>query len=438
MKNWLLCLGVGVFSFISCGVGFGAGFHIHEQGAKAMGMGNAFVAQADDPSALFYNPAGIAFQEGTQASLGVTVIMVPETEFKGSTKLGNNSASSLLGVEVTGVDEKARKDTFFPPNLYITHSMVDKPFSFGVGFNSIYPLAKRWSSASPFRDEITELALKPFNVQPTLAYRIDQWNLAFAAGIDYTYAQVTLKKSPCADTFALTGAGAPGAAYTALGDMDIDGDGDGWGYNFGLLWKPLKKISIGVAYRSEIKLDITGDADFLSFVAGPGVVPYGSFSGKASTDITLPDTWSFGIAYKPNEKLTLEFDADRFGWSSYDRLAINFDSNATVPNSNAPKNWNDCWAFRFGVQYSVTDNLDLRAGYAYDNTPQPDATVGPELPDADRNNYTFGIGYKFGKASFDLAYMYVDFKDRTVDNAIQTGTYKNEAHLFAANLTYGF
>ncbi|MBW2186420.1 MAG: outer membrane protein transport protein, partial [Deltaproteobacteria bacterium] len=62
---------------------FGAGFHIREQGAKAMGMANAFVAQADDPSAIFYNPAGIAFQSGTQVSLGVTVINVPETEFKG-------------------------------------------------------------------------------------------------------------------------------------------------------------------------------------------------------------------------------------------------------------------------------------------------------------------------------------------------------------------
>ncbi|MEA3466103.1 MAG: outer membrane protein transport protein [Thermodesulfobacteriota bacterium] len=68
----------------------GAGFHIREQGAKAMGMANAFVAQADDPSAIFYNPAGIAFQDGTQVSLGVTVINVPETEFNGTTTIGEN------------------------------------------------------------------------------------------------------------------------------------------------------------------------------------------------------------------------------------------------------------------------------------------------------------------------------------------------------------
>lgn len=69
----------------------GAGFHIREQGAKAMGMANAFVAQADDPSAVFYNPAGIAFQEGTAISLGVTIINVPETEFKGTTYSGDRA-----------------------------------------------------------------------------------------------------------------------------------------------------------------------------------------------------------------------------------------------------------------------------------------------------------------------------------------------------------
>ena len=164
----------------------------------------------------------------------------------------------------------------------------------------------------------------------------------------------------------------------------------------------------------------------------------GSFSGDASTEITLPDTWSFGVAYKPTEKLTLEFDVDRFGWSSYDELDIDLTGSTLGDPAASPKDWEDCWAFRFGVQYSVTENLDLRAGYAYDNTPQPDDTVGPELPDADRHNYTIGVGYRIGQARFDLAYMFVDFKDRKIDNSIQTGTYKSEAHLVGANLSYTF
>jgi long-chain fatty acid transport protein len=91
-----------------------------------------------------------------------------------------------------------------------------------------------------------------------------------------------------------------------------------------------------------------------------------------------------------------------------------------------------------GMQYALTDALDLRLGYARDNNPIPNETIGPELPDADRNNYTFGFGYKGERAVFDFAYMWVEFDDRNVDNDIQTGTYESDAYLFAANLTYFF
>lgn len=81
-----------------------AGFKVNEQGAKAMGMANAFVAQADDPSALFYNPAGIAFLKGIQVNLGSLVIAVPQTEFTGTAPLSGNTP---LGNGTSPVYEKA-------------------------------------------------------------------------------------------------------------------------------------------------------------------------------------------------------------------------------------------------------------------------------------------------------------------------------------------
>ncbi|MFN2257475.1 MAG: OmpP1/FadL family transporter [Desulfuromonadaceae bacterium] len=425
----------------------GAGFHIREQGTKAMGMANAFVAQADDPSAVFYNPAGIAFQAGTAVSLGVTVINVPETEFSGTTELGDRASG--LGVE-QNMHTKARDDIFFPPNFYMTSSKANSPWAFGIGVGSLFPLAKRWDTTSPFRDEIKEIAIKPININPTVAYRIDAWNLAVAVGINYTYADVWLEKSACTDTYAFTKQGFPGFATSAgeeviqMGEMELEADGDGWGYNAGLLWKPSERLSIGIAYRSEIELDFDGDADYQITTAGQTVYAAKAgytdmvYSTGAKTEITLPDMWSFGVAFKPMDKLTVEFDADRFGWSSYDSLDIYFDENTILPDSIMPKDWNDVWAYRVGMQYEMTEALDLRLGYARDNNPIPNDTIGPELPDADRNNYTFGFGYKGKRAVFDFAYMWVDFDDREVDNKIQSGTYKSDAYLFAANLTYFF
>ena len=407
-----------------------AGFHIREQGAKAMGMANAFAAQADDPSAIFYNPAGLAFQEGTKATLGVTIIQVPETEFEGKTWLGDPNVS---GTEFSG-KQSARPDIFFPPNMYFTTSLQSVPVALGVGINSQYPLAKRWDTTSPFRDDVKEVAIKPLNVNPTVAFRWKTLGLAF--GLNYTYATLWLENSPYTTVY--DGSGNPVALN--VGDLEVEGTGDGWGFNFGLLWRPGPTWSFGLAYRSRIKVEVDdGDADLMVSQKAQDVLGLPSHvNTDGATELTLPDTWTFAVAWKPTNRITLEFDADRFGWSSYDELKLDFKDESVLHDETLPKDWKDVWAFRFGVQYALTDTLDLRAGYAYDNTPVPDSTLGPDLPDSDRHNVTFGLGWHTDRGSVDFAYMAVLFKDRSVSNDHQDGEYKSEAHLFALNVSYNF
>ena len=87
------------------------GFAINEMGTKAVGMGGAFAAQADDPSAVYYNPAGIVQLEGTQVSGGMGFIL-PRASFRSN----GTSAFGSAG-EVT----ETSKQTFFVPNLFTTH-----------------------------------------------------------------------------------------------------------------------------------------------------------------------------------------------------------------------------------------------------------------------------------------------------------------------------
>lgn len=433
----------------------GAGFKINEQGAKAMGMANAFAAQADDPTALFYNPAGIAFLKGTQVNLGALVIAVPQTEYTGTTTLTGNSP---LGNGTSPVFEKAKRDLFISPSLYATYSLESMPVTFGLGVNSIYPLAKSWDSSGAFRNLVENIAIKPINFQPTVAYRFDPWNLAVAAGIDVTHTLVTLQKA--AYTNSVTG-GAPYGAFE-LGELGVDGTATDVGWNAGALWKPRKDLSFGLSYRSEITLHIKGDANFLATTpAGlsamgidfstipPSALPFtrARFTSTASTTITLPDSLILAVAWKPIEKLTLEFDAERTGWSSYDKQEISFNPTSELSVFNgrpAKKNWKDVWAYKFGTQYAYNKNLDLRAGYAYDTNPAPADTVGPELPDSDRHNLTVGMGIHNDFATLDCAYMWVHWLDRTTssqDNIAlsgQNGTFKSDAHLFGANITIKF
>lgn len=419
-----------------------AGLKVNEQGAKAMAMGNAFIAQADDPSALFYNPAGIAFLKGTQFSLGSTIIYVPSTEFTGTTPLSGGGGT-------TSVSENAKNDIFIAPALYLTHSFESAPVSVGLAINSIYPLAKSWDDSSAFRNQVMNIAVKPINFQPTVAYRFDEWNLGVGLGLDVTHTIVTMQTAP-------NTAGTAGTSYE-LGLMGLDGTATDVGWNGGLLWKPLSNVSFGAAYRSEITLNISGNANFLATTpAGFDIIgmttgatsPYSRTRALStvSTDIVLPASIGLGASWKPIEKLTLEFDAEQTRWSSMKNLEFKFDSTQFTNFNNKPKtlDWKDVWCYKLGGQYALTKNLDLRAGYMFDKNPIPDSTLGPLLPDADRHSFSIGQGFHNDHFSVDLAYMWTHFVDRKVNNQNlsdllgENGTFKSDVHLFGASVTVKF
>jgi long-chain fatty acid transport protein len=454
MKEKLLGITVTAAVLGLTTLSYGAGFRINEQGTKAMALSNAFAAQADDPSALYYNPAGISYLKGAQFYISTLTILVPQTEFNGTTPL---SGTTPLGNGTSPVFEKAKRDIFIAPAIYATYPLENMPVTLGFGVNSIYPLAKSWDDSSAFRNQVMNLAIKPINFQPTVSYRMDDLNLAVAAGFDVTYAQVTLQKA--AYTSSVTG-GAPYGAWE-LGMLGADATAVGYGYNLGAMWKPRKDFSVGAAYRSEVKLELEGDANFLATTPAGlsamgmdySAIPANSipfyrrqFKSTASTEITLPASFDIGVAWKPSDTLTLEVDAGWTGWSSYNKLELKFDNPQFSAFNNKPdqKNWKDVWSYKAGGQYAVSKNLDLRAGYAYDFSPIPDSTLGPELPDSNRHNYSIGSSIHNETMSIDLAYMWVHFVERTVTNQDnitlkgQNGTFKSDAHLLGASVTVKF
>lgn len=453
MRKKLLCAAVIGAVLGGTTSSFGAGFKVSEQGAKAMAMGNAFSAQADDPSALYYNPAGIAFLPGMQVMVGGTGIIVPQTRFTGTTPLSGNPP---LDVGDSTVTERSKRDLEIAPTFYASYSLESVPISLGFGLNAQYPLAKSWDDSSVFRNQVQNVSIKPINFQPTIAYRFDDLHLAVAAGMDITYAIVSLQRSVYSPAIDPTHPAPPFGAYE-LGSLGVDGTDTALGYNFGVRWNPRRDLIFGLAYRSEITLDITGDANFLATTStglgaigladtAPSQYNRARATSTASTKITLPDTLDLAVAWLPTERLTLEFDATRTGWSSFKQLEIHFDSPqfSAFNNQPEPRNWKDVWSYKFGGQYALTDRVDLRAGYSYDVTPVPDATVDPLLPDADRHSFAFGTGIHKDFLALDLAFMWVHFVDRTVNNQDMltlrgaNGTYKSDAYLLAANLTAKF
>src|SRR5947207_4864886 len=104
IRFWLL---VVVAALLTSGAAFGSGFSIFEQGAKATAMGGAFAATADDPTAIFYNVAGIAQLRRAEVNAGGTAINF-SNEFRGDP---NDQLTS-------GSFGEYKHHTFIPPNAY--------------------------------------------------------------------------------------------------------------------------------------------------------------------------------------------------------------------------------------------------------------------------------------------------------------------------------
>jgi len=429
MRGWKMVPVLLVLLF-TASTSFAAGFRLPEAGAKAMGMGFAFTGQADDPSAIYFNPAGLTQLKGQNVMVGVSYVRENGNEFTGTTPVDNTTA----------IKHESQKDlNFFIPNMYYTKTNASTGFAYGVGIFSPFGLGQEYGNGdtSIFRNQITKIDLMTIVVNPTIAFKVNEF-LSVGVGIDWMYGKAELAKT----------AVVPGVGN--IYNLDLDGNGDAWGYNFGLLLKPSANLRIGANYRSPFNLKIKdGDVEIRNINSTVPFIPPGvtaaqvfggtSFDTKGSATIGMPATFALGVSYTM-DKLTVNADADWTFWHSFSSLPIDIKDNkgALLPDSNAPKNWKDVVAVRLGAEYRVTDPLALRAGFVYDPSPVPAETLGPELPDSDRLNYMVGAGYKIGKVTIDGALMYIDKKDRTVSNPQFNGTWIGNAWLAGIDVGYNF
>ncbi|MBI5418918.1 MAG: outer membrane protein transport protein [Deltaproteobacteria bacterium] len=427
-----------------------AGFRLPEAGAKAMGMGFAFTAQADDPSAIYFNPAGLVQLEGNNVMVGATYIRENGGEFTGTTPLSSGAT----------ISETQKDLNFIVPNAYFTRK-ASPNLAYGVGIFSPFGLGQEYKdrNTSFFRNQVTKIDLQTIVVNPTIAYKVNEV-LSVGAGIDFLWGRAKLAKTPV--NFAI-GDNSASPPTNNLYILDLEADGSTWGYNFGALLQLSKNAKIGFSHRSPFHLKLKdGDVDLANIStasrAGLGFASVSTaffggatvFHTKGSTTIELPATTALGLAYTI-DRLTVEADMDITWWSSYNHLLIEIkdQKSPVLVTTDTPKNWRDVVALRIGAQYKVTDPVAVRLGYAYDPSPVPADTMDPSLPDADRQNFMVGGGYKYGAWTFDLSYFYVLKKDRTVNNQTATsptgtagtgfnGTWKGDAHLVAFDIGYRF
>ncbi len=395
------------------------GFDITNQGATATGKGMAFGAQADDPSAIYYNPAGIAQLRTPQVLVGASVI-VPQISYRPESGSGGNSADQ-------------NNQTFVLPHLYATVPLQNN-LTAGFGLYSPYGLAMDWPSNWDGRFQVTYVSVENVELSTALAWQPVDW-LMIAASLRGS--SITVEQRRQLNLAPLFGPGTPEGSVTIMGDDRSLG----WGAS--ALIALSEQIKLGVSFKSGSHFDINdGDADF----ATPGLEAFFP-DGKASTEIDLPPSMRAGIMVRPQSHWNLEFDVVWTGWSTIDTLDIEFANG--MPTSSTDFSWEDSMTFHFGTEYRFSSPWVIRGGFIYDQSPIPDRTLSPILPDGNRQFLSVGAGYGTAAWAVDVAYGLVRL-DRRKNNEIgaelssagidarANGDYDTRAHTAILSFRYQY
>lgn len=400
-----LSLGIAVFIYINTATA--NGFRLPEYTAAGVATSNTLVADSSRISAIAYNPA---------------IMSVYQTADKESTNLlSGNLIQVNYDTEVTtasGTHKGTGKSTFTIPNLFISSKVSDK-FSIGMLVHSPFGLETAWPKATfPSFGGVSA-------VEPNLS-RIQMFNTNFNLGYQLN-----------SDTGVAFGVN----RYELL-DLQfnshatiIKGSGEGYGWNAALFTK-YNNVSFGVSYRSAVHAHADGSA-----TTSPAT--------PIEVDITFPEILTLGVNYAFSDAFKFEFDIEHTGWSVYDNLNIRKSTNQSTLTLST-NNWEDTLTYRISGQYKIKQHQIL-FGYAYDETPQPDAYFSARVPGADRELFSIGYEYDFGTYQIETGLALVKFKDRTFNSSdsytfgqeangtvAYNGTYRSSATVFSVGVSTAF
>ncbi|MGY0218149.1 OmpP1/FadL family transporter [Endozoicomonadaceae bacterium StTr2] len=401
-----------------------AGYGINEQSASYLGTGFAGRASnAVDASISASNPAAISMLEGKQIAVGTDYIM-DGGEFEGS--------YTGPGGTISRKTKKFQSGTLVPFG-YFTMPVNDK-LSFGLASYAPYGIELDYKNNWAGKYFGDKTSVKVVNLQGTLAYKFtDDVSVGFGLVGSYVKGELTQKSwLP--------------APVPVQADAIVEGDDTTIGWNIGATWNVTEATTLGLAYHSKLEFELKGDFKIKN--ASPAVAPNQKLD--ASLKITMPEKVLASVTHKIDDRWTVMSDVTWTRWSRFEQFHVV----TTSPNvySYVPMNWKNTWAFSLGTSYQYNDDLLLRAGYMFDESPVTDKTRTVRSPDSDRNWFTLGANYKLSEnMDVDFAYAYVKLKKSKIDEDKHNkdgsvnapygrlvGEYNNSSHIIGVQLNYVF
>lgn len=404
---------------------------------RAFGGGSLF---KNDPSSAYHNPAAMAFIDQNVAQLSVDYARV-KLKFKGDVTDYQGLPASSTPIDANGIPGTAVPLTgdggeggsaAWQSTGFLVMP-INERFAFGLGQVNPLGLHSGWDEGWKGRDFAVDTTVESTGLTGSLSFKVRD-DFSIGAGLIVQRSRGFVSQNLNL-TGALGSALLPGVASGLSANLlrvKVDNTSVGW--FAGMTWKPTEQDTLGLNYHAKIRNKMEGKYNIRADETGtkymtlpvgpngeslleliyPGLKLYPG-GADASTRLDIPASAGLDWVHVFNDRLSLGASLLWTQWSSFKDLTLKSEGNSLFV---VPYDFRDTLMYSLGGDYRLTEQLTLRGGVAFDETPTRNSTRDPRFPDSDRWIASLGFGYDFRAIpglTIDGAYSRQFIKEARID-----------------------
>lgn len=360
------------------GAATAGGFTIPDLGGRRTGM-MAVVANPDDVTAIFHNPAGLVLGDGTTFQFYVAAafsdLALRLYDSKGVLHPDHEISPTIqMGVI---------------PFLGVASDLGVEDFRLGLGIYAPNAFGAALPEDEPTRYHATKVLFVGSRATLSAAYRMSP-QFSIGAGISLVHVYLMANRFLNVSVLANPDRRFLSPEETAAGDgrLELDGQGFSYAWDFGLLFEPTPTLRIGTSFASGASPTLRGDVTLKQ--------PSGEIERAThTTTLAIPFTLRAGVNWAFHPKFEIGADVRYWHYQVFqEQRSTLSDPIAGMNEFVDPKNYGNSWNLCLGLLYRIHPVVELMAGYQMDFTPIPEQTYTLDNPSRDQLGITGGIRWE--------------------------------------------
>ena len=373
-----------------------SGFYLQEQSARATGRADSGEIADTGADSLWWNPAAIGGMIGGDVSINATEIL-PRATVTDTGSLIVRPGQYPASVGGNPVTNDPISNGLVPQGA-IAHALT-RQIAVGLAISAPYNFTTNYAADSFARYSALSTRLRTIDIQPTVAVHFDGPDgigINLGGGINIERASATF------------GNALPNLV-AALPDGQQILSGHGWDVGFSLGARiEAGRLSFGTSYKSAIVHHLDGQV----VVSGLDS-PLAGGNGSTATTASFTTPWQLGAGarYKLTQRLTLDAEVIRFGWSKFNQINLGAPLDTAIP-----ENYRNTWNYALGLDADVAKGWTVRGGVQRDLSPVQDDQRDARVPDSNRWTFATGASHDVTRnLTLDAAFNYVALKSAAID-----------------------